>query len=36
MPDRTWEAGDEIRIYSKEKGKAVRLMNISKTDIYRK
>jgi hypothetical protein len=36
LPDRAWEAGDEIRIYSKEKGKAVRLMNISKTDIYRK
>ena len=36
LPDKVWEAGDEVRIYSKEKGKAVRLMNISKTDIYRK
>jgi hypothetical protein len=36
MPDDTWDAGDEVRIYFKEPGKALRLMNISKTDIYKK
>jgi hypothetical protein len=36
LPDATWDAGDEVRIYYKEEGKARRLMNISKTDIYKK
>ncbi len=36
MPDYTWEAGDEVRIYYKEAGKALRFMNISKTDIFKK
>lgn len=36
LPDSTWDAGDEVRIYYKEEGKALRLMNISKTDIYKK
>lgn len=36
LPDSTWDAGDEIRIYYKEDGKALRLMNISKTDIFKK
>ena len=36
LPDKTWDAGDEVRIYSKEKGKASRMMNITKTDIYGK
>jgi hypothetical protein len=35
-PAETWEAGDEVRIYYKEAGKALRLMNISKTDIFKK
>jgi hypothetical protein len=35
-PAETWEAGDEVRIYYKEPGKALRLMNISKTDIFKK
>ncbi len=35
-PPETWIAGDEIRIYFKEKGKALRLMNITKTDIFKK
>lgn len=35
-PDRTWDAGDEVRIYYKEEGKARRFMNISKTDIFKK
>jgi len=36
LPDNTWDAGDEVRIYYKEEGKARRFMNISKTDIYKK
>jgi hypothetical protein len=36
FPDYTWDAGDEVRIYWKEKGKAIRFMNISKTDIFKK
>lgn len=35
-PADTWEAGDEVRIYYKEPGKALRFMNISKTDIFKK
>jgi hypothetical protein len=36
MPDSTWDAGDEARVYYKEDGKALRFMNISKTNIYKK
>lgn len=36
LPPETWEAGDEVRIYYKEPGKALRLMNITKTDIFKK
>lgn len=36
LPDATWDAGDEVRIYYKDEGKARRFMNISKTDIYKK
>ena len=36
MPDSAWDAGDEVRIYYKQEGKAIRYMNISKTDIFRK
>ena len=35
-PAATWDAGDEVRIYYKEPGKALRLMNVSKTDIFKK
>jgi hypothetical protein len=35
-PDNTWTAGDEVRIYYKEPGKAARFMNITKTDIFKK
>lgn len=31
-----WDAGDEVRIYYREEGKAIKFMNISKTDIYKK
>ena len=36
LPAGAWDAGDEVRIYYKETGKALRLMNISKTNIYKK
>ena len=36
MPDSTWDAGDEVRIYYKQEGKAIRFMNITKTDIFKK
>jgi len=36
LPASTWEAGDEVRIYSKEPGKALRFMNITRTDIFKK
>ncbi len=36
LPEYTWEAGDEVRVYYKEEGKAQRFMNVSKTDIYKK
>jgi hypothetical protein len=29
LPDYTWNAGDEVRVYYKEDGKAVRLVNIT-------
>ena len=36
LPESTWDAGDEVRIYYKEEGKSLRFMNVSKTDIYKK
>jgi hypothetical protein len=36
LPASAWDAGDEVRIYYKETGKARRFMNISKTNIYKK
>jgi hypothetical protein len=36
LPASTWEAGDEVRIYYKEPGKALRFMNITRTDIFKK
>jgi len=36
LPDSTWVAGDEVRVYYKEPGIARRFMNVSKTDIYKK
>ncbi len=35
-PESTWTAGDEVRIYYKEEGKALRFMNITQTDIFKK
>jgi len=36
LPDNTWTAGDEVRVYYKEPGKALRFMNITRTDIFKK
>ena len=36
LPDAAWNAGDEVRIYYKQEGQALRFMNITKTDIYKK
>lgn len=36
LPEYTWGAGDEVRIYYKEDGKARRLMNVTETDIFKK
>ncbi|HDQ39633.1 MAG TPA: DUF4881 domain-containing protein [Desulfonatronum sp.] len=33
-PDDTWKAGDEIRYYYKDPKQALRLMNVTKTDIF--
>jgi len=35
LPDDTWKAGDEIRYYYKEPGQALRMMNVTKTDIMK-
>jgi len=34
--EKDWNSGDEVRIYYKEPGKALRFMNITKTDITRR
>ena len=36
LPEDTWDSGDDMRIYYKQEGKASRIMNVSKTDIYKK
>ena len=36
MAPETWDSGDIVRIYYKEEGKALRFMNVSKTDIFKK
>jgi Domain of unknown function (DUF4881) len=33
LPDDTWKSGDEIRYYYKQPVQALRLMNVSKTDL---
>lgn len=35
MPE-DWGLGDVVRLYTKEPGKALRLMNVTKTDIFKK
>lgn len=36
FPPATWEAGNEMRVYFKQPGVALRVMNITKTNIYRR
>ncbi len=36
LPDNTWDAGDEVRVYYKQPGQALRFMNVTKTDIFKK
>lgn len=36
LPDYAWDAGDEVRVYYKEAGQALRFMNVTKTDIFKK
>jgi len=36
LPDETWEAGDEVRVYYHKEGEAQRFMNITRTDIFKK
>ena len=36
LPASAWDSGDEVRIYYKEDGKALRLMNVSTTNIFKK
>jgi hypothetical protein len=36
LPANTWDAGDEVRVYYKQPGKAARFMNITRTDIFKK
>lgn len=33
LPEDTWKAGDDIRYYYKQPGQALRMMNITRTDI---
>jgi hypothetical protein len=33
LPDNTWKPGDEVRYYYKQPGQALRMMNVSKTDL---
>lgn len=36
LPDAIWDAGDEVRVYYKAEGVALRFMNITRTDIFKK
>lgn len=36
LTPKDWAAGDVVRIYTKEPGRALRLMNVTKTDIFKK
>ena len=36
LPAAAWDSGDEVRVYYKEDGKAIRLMNVTKTNIFKK
>ncbi len=36
LPPESWNQGDEVRIYFKQEGQAMRLMNVTRTDIFKK
>ena len=36
LPDDTWKAGDDVRYYYKQSGQALRMMNVSMTDITKR
>jgi hypothetical protein len=36
LPEYTWDNGDEVRIYYKEEGKALRFINLTRTGIFNK
>ena len=36
LPAAAWDSGDEVRVYYKDDGKALRLMNVTKTNIFKK
>jgi hypothetical protein len=35
LPPETWKAGDEVRYYFKQPGQALRLMNVTRTNIWK-
>jgi hypothetical protein len=35
LPEATWDAGDEVRIYYKQDGKSLRFMNLTQTDLFK-
>ena len=35
LPDDTWKAGDDVRYYFKQPGQALRMMNVSATDVMK-
>lgn len=36
LPNDTWQAGDDVRYYYKQPSQALRLMNVSRTDVMRR
>lgn len=36
LPESTWKAGDDMRVYYKQAGQALRMMNVSQTNIYKR
>ena len=35
LPDDTWQAGDDVRYYFKQPGQALRMMNVTATDVMK-
>ena len=35
LPDDTWQAGDDVRYYFKQPGQALRMMNVTGTDVMK-